>query len=102
MLSSFFRVCLAKNCQNQINLVNRSSIKECTQCLQRFQNMNTKSFSNYLKPKNNSSIETLVKKKLDTYGKKSLFTSARKQAIPPVLWLIVKPITKLSAVLFGR
>ena len=31
-----------------------------------------------------------------------IHTTSSKQAIPPIIWLFVKPISKLTAVLFGR
>jgi len=33
---------------------------------------------------------------------RSFFTSQKSKAIPPIVWLFVKPITKLSSIIFGR
>lgn len=41
--------------------------------------------------------------KLGTFTTKRQFSiSQSNKAIPPLLWVLVKPLTKLSAILFGR
>lgn len=32
----------------------------------------------------------------------SIHTSSTQKAIPPVLWLIIKPVSKIGSILFGR
>jgi hypothetical protein len=102
MMTSFLKVCLAQNFQNQLKLSNKTNILKCIQCLKQLQNSNTKSFSNFMLTRSNSSIEALVKKNSKLCGNRTIFTTPKNHAIPPVIWLLVKPFTKLSAVLFGR
>ena len=102
MLSFYSKVFLAQKCQAPLKLVNNSNILNFTQCLKQFQILHGKSFSNYLKPNSNLFIESTLKRNLNGLGKRSIFNSSKNQAIPPIVWLIVKPISKLSAALFGR
>lgn len=50
----------------------------------------------------NQPLFVLRNKPIEYSGNRLFSVSSKKNAIPPLFWLIVKPISKLSSMLVGR